>query len=405
MIDSVSTGWVLGASLNPLNECSDCAQVKTTESAQRLARHEEPQKHGILMRLFIAVAEFLGFRTGMATVTKQATASAPGVMNSLNAGMVKGLPEVMRSQASGITAKLEKLSLEQFMATYTEQLTGSNVMRNTSCLFSNVAMLGQLVAELRIDISINKLDISNGYSFIESQSPANIELMRNDRQAAGKVLDAVGFLAARFAEFPDPDQVGAAAVVTFVKDVETQFIERFAQQPAPPAASKSEEANGAARVTGSALVASGEGDAVQAQAQAIERVAPSEVLADGGIDPAKVLQEVKFGFGADGKLPKLDDFHSVMKSLQDPVGPLSRLFGHFESLAGQGSVPEQKVAAMVLNHTALGQSHTFGEIFGHLKQEPAPLAGFRAIAMTDTLERRCSSAVRQLEALPVARGA
>lgn len=402
MIESVSTGWIFGASLNSLNE-SDCAQVKTTESAQRLARHEEPQKHGILMRLFIAVAEFLGFRTGMATVAKQATTSAPGVMSSLNEGMAKGLPEVMRSQASGITAKLEKLSLEQFMATYTEQLTGSNIMRNTSCLFANVAMLGQLVAELRVDTGINKLDISNGFSFIESQSPANIELMRNDRQAAGKVLDAVGFLAARFAEFPDPDQVGAAAVVTFIKDVETQFIERFAQQPAPPAASKSEEANSAAQAMGPALAARGQGDAVLAQA--IERVAPTEVPTDGGIDPAEVLKEVKFGFGADGNLPKLDEFHAAMKSLQDPVGPLSRLFGHFESLAGQGSVPEQKIAAMVLDHTALGQTHTFGDLFGHLKQEPAPLAGFRAIAMTDTLERRCSSAVRQLEALPVARGA
>ncbi|PMZ90524.1 MULTISPECIES: hypothetical protein [unclassified Pseudomonas] len=385
MIESVSTGWVCAASLNPLNECSDSTQVKTTESAQRLARHEEPQKHGILMRLFIAIAEFLGFRTSMATVAKQATTSAPGVMSSLNEGMAKGLPEVMRSQASGITAKLEKLSLEQFMATYTEQLTGSNIMRNTSCLFANVAMLGQLVAELRVDTGINKLDISNGFSFIESQSPANIELMRNDRQAAGKVLEAVGFLAARFAEFPDPDQVGAAAVVTFVKDVETQFIERFAQRPAPPAASTIEEESGAA--------------------QAIERVAPTDVPTDGAIDPAEVLKEVKFGFGADGSLPKLDDFHAVMQSLQDPVGPLSRLFGHFESLAGEGSVPEQKIAAMVLKHTALGQTHTFGELFGHLKQEPAPLAGFRAIAMTDTLERRCSSAVRQLEALHVARGA
>lgn len=403
MIESVSTGWVFDASLNPLNECSDCAQVKTTESAQRLARHEEPQKHGILMRLFIAVAEFLGFRTSMATISKQATTSAPGVMSSLNEGMAKGLPEVMRSLASGITAKLEKLSLEQFMATYTEQLTGSNIMRNTSCLFSSVAMLGQLVAELRVDSGINKLDISNGFSFIESQSPANIELMRNDRQSAGKVLEAVEFLAARFAEFPDPDQVGAAAVVTFVKDVETQFIERFAQRPAPPAASMIEEESGAAQATGPALVASGQGNV--AQAQAIERVAPTDVPTDGAIDPAEVLKEVKFGFGADGSLPTLDDFHAVMKSLQDPVGPLSRLFGHFESLVGQGSVPEQKIAAIVLDHTALGQTHTFGDLFGHLKQEPAPLAGFRAIAMTDTLERRCSSAVRQLEALPVARGA
>jgi len=358
VIESVSTGWVLGASLNPLNECRDCAQVKSTESAQRLARHEEPQKRGILMRLFIAIAELLGFRTGMATVAKQATASAPSVMNSLHEGMAKGLPEVMRSQASGITAKLEKLSLEQFMATYTEQLTGSNIMRNTSCLFANVAMLGQLVAELRVDTGINKLDIGNGFSFIEAQSLANIELIRNDRQAAGRVLDAVGFLAARFVEFPDPDQVGAATVVSFVRDVEAQFIERFA---------------------------------------------PIEIPAEVGIDPAKVLKEVKFVFRAEGNLPKLDDFHAMMKSLRDPVGPLSRLFGHFESLAAQGSVPEQKIAAMVLGHTALGQSHTFGDIFGHLKQEPAPLAGFRAIAMTDTLERRCSSAVRQLEALPAAR--
>ncbi|WP_146230423.1 hypothetical protein [Pseudomonas soli] len=403
MIESVSTGWVFGASLNPLNERSDCAQVKTTDSAQRLARQEEPQKHGILMRLFIAVAKFLGFRISTAPVAQQAPTSASDVMSSLNEGTAKGLPEVMRSQASRITAKLEKLSLEQFIDTYTEQLNGNNIMRSTCCLFTNVAMLGQLVAELRVDTGINKLDITNGFSLIESQSPANIELMRNDRQAAGKVLDAVGFLAARFAEFPDPDQVGAAAVVTFIKDVETQFIERFAQRPAPPAASTVEETNGAARATGPVLVASGQGDAVQAQA--IERVAPTEVSADGGIDPAKVLKEVKFGFGADGYLPKLDDFHAAMKSLQDPVGPLSRLFGHFESLAGQGSVSEQKIAAMVLEHKALGQTHAFGDLFGHRRQEPVPLAGFRAIAMTDALERKCSSAVRQLEALPVARGA
>lgn len=403
MPDAISMGGVHQLYSSPVNERSDCAQVRTSESAQRLAHHEAPLTHGILMRLFIAVAEFLGFRTGVAKDANQATTSTPDMMGSLNEGMANGLPEVTRSQARGITAKLEEVSLEQFMANYGQQLEGSNIMRSTCCLFSNITSLGNLVPELQVDTCINKLKFAQEFSFIESNTQDNKDLMQSNRQAAGKVLEAVGFLAARFAEFPDPDQVGAAAVVAFVKDVETQFIERFAQQPTLPAASNNEEANGAARVTEPALAASGLDDAFQAQA--IERVAPTEIPTDGAIDAAKVLKEVTFGFGADGKLPKLDDFHAAMRSLQDPVGPLSRLFGHFESLVGQGSASEQKIAAMVLEHTALGQTHTFGELFGHLKQEPVPLAGFRAMAMTDTLERRCTSAVRQLEALPVARGA
>lgn len=61
MIESVSTSWVCAAQLHPVNESSDCAQVKTSESAQRLARHEESQKHGILMSIFIAIAKYFGF--------------------------------------------------------------------------------------------------------------------------------------------------------------------------------------------------------------------------------------------------------------------------------------------------------------------------------------------------------
>ncbi|KNX78687.1 hypothetical protein DA83_21330 [Pseudomonas sp. 250J] len=399
MIESVSTSWVCGASLDPVNESSDCAQVKTSESAQRLARHEEPQKHGILMRLFIAIAEFFGFRPGVATGGTQATASAPDVMRSFNEQMAKGLPDVMRSQANGILAKQEDLPTEQFMASYTEQLTGSNIMRNANCLLSNVVKLGELVPELKVEMSINEVDIVGGYSLKEAQYPDNIALMQNDSMAAAKVLDAVIFLASRFAEFPDPERVGPEAAVEFVKEVDAEFIELYAQKPDVQVAAVVVDAgdDAPALMTATLVGAS--------TAQPVEPEAIYDAMTGGQSEPATSLKAVKLGFvkiDDEVALPTRNDFNATMNSLQRPTSPLSQSFEHLEYLAEHGSAAEKAIASMVLDHTAIGQSHSYGDLFGQRKIEPNLLQAHSALSFVDTLQKKLDMAGRLLGDLQAA---
>ncbi|MCE0917215.1 hypothetical protein [Pseudomonas sp. NMI760_13] len=399
MIESVSTSWVCAAQLHPVNESSDCAQVKTSESAQRLARHEEPQKHGILMRLFIAIAEFLGFRPGVATGGAQATASAPDMMRSLNEQMAKGLPDVMRSQASGILAKQENLPTEQFMASYTEQLTGSNIMRNANCLLSNVVKLGELVPELKVGTSITEVDIVGGYSLQEAQFPDNIKLMQNDPMAAAKVLDAVIFLASKFAEFPDPEQVGPEAVVAFVKEVDAEFIDLFAQKSdalAPVVVAQAYD-DAASVVAGTLAEAS--------PAQPVEPEASYGGATIGQPDPLTSLKDVKLGFvkiDDEVALPTRNDFNATMNSLQRPTSPLSQSFEHLERLAEHGSAAEKAIASMVLDHTAIGQTHSYGDLFGQRKLEPDLLQAHSALSFVDTLQKKLDMAGRLLGNLQAA---
>ncbi|MCP8635536.1 hypothetical protein PUR31_22885 [Pseudomonas mosselii] len=399
MIESVSTSWVCAAQLHPVNESSDCAQVKTSESAQRLARHEEPQKHGILMRLFIAIAEFLGFRPGVATGGAQATASAPDMMRSLNEQMAKGLPDVMRSQASGILAKQENLPTEQFMASYTEQLTGSNIMRNANCLLSNVVKLGELVPELKVGTSITEVDIVGGYSLQEAQFPDNIKLMQNDPMAAAKVLDAVIFLASKFAEFPDPEQVGPEAVVAFVKEVDAEFIDLFAQKSdalAPVVVAQAYD-DAASVVAGTLAEAS--------PAQPVEPEASYGGATIGQPDPLTSLKDVKLGFvkiDDEVALPTRNDFNATMHSLQRPTSPLSQSFEHLERLAEHGSAAEKAIASMVLDHTAIGQTHSYGDLFGQRKLEPDLLQAHSALSFVDTLQKKLDMAGRLLGNLQAA---
>ncbi|BCJ06285.1 hypothetical protein PRtIB026_A39410 [Pseudomonas sp. RtIB026] len=399
MIESVSTSWVCAAQLHPVNESSDCAQVKTSESAQRLARHEEPQKHGILMRLFIAIAEFLGFRPGVATGGAQATASAPDMMRSLNEQMAKGLPDVMRSQASGILAKQENLPTEQFMASYTEQLTGSNIMRNANCLLSNVVKLGELVPELKVGTSITEVDIVGGYSLQEAQFPDNIKLMQNDPMAAAKVLDAVIFLASKFAEFPDPEQVGPEAVVAFVKEVDAEFIDLFAQKSdalAPVVVAQAYD-DAASVVAGTLAEAS--------PAQPVEPEASCGGATIGQPDPLTSLKDVKLGFvkiDDEVALPTRNDFNATMNSLQRPTSPLSQSFEHLERLAEHGSAAEKAIASMVLDHTAIGQTHSYGDLFGQRKLEPDLLQAHSALSFVDTLQKKLDMAGRLLGNLQAA---
>ncbi|MBC3437481.1 hypothetical protein HU735_18855 [Pseudomonas sp. BW16M2] len=399
MIESVSTSWVCGASLDPVNESSDCAQVKTSESAQRLARHEEPQKHGILMRLFIAIAEFFGFRPGVATGGTQATASTPDMMRSLNEQMAKGLPDVMRSQANGILAKQESLPTEQFMASYTEQLTGSNVMRNANCLLSNVVKLGELVPELKVETSINEVDIVGGYSLKEAQFPDNIALIQNDSMAAAKVLDAVIFLASRFAEFPDPEQVGPEVVVEFVKEVDAEFIELFAQKPdaVAPVVVVDASDDASSVVAGTLAGASA--------AQPVEPEAAYQATTAGQPDPVTSLKAVKLAFvkiDDDVALPTRNDFNATMHSLQRPSSPLSQSFEHLEHLAEHGSAAEKAIASMVLDHAAIGQSHSYGDLFGQRKLEPYLLQAHSALSFVDTLQKKLDMAARLLDNLQAA---
>jgi len=399
MIESVSTSWVCGADLDPVNESSDCAQVKTSESAQRLARHEEPQKCGILMRLFIAIAEFFGFRPGVATGGTQAAASAPDVMRSFNEQMAKGLPDVMRSQANGILAKQEDLPTEQFMASYTEQLTGSNIMRNANCLLSNVVKLGELVPELKVEMSINEVDIVGGYSLKEAQFPDNIALMQNDSMAAAKVLDAVIFLASRFAEFPDPERVGPEAAVEFVKEVDAEFIELYAQKPDVQVAAVVVDAgdDAPALMTATLVGAS--------TAQPVEPEAIYDAMTGGQSEPATSLKAVKLGFvkiDDEVALPTRNDFNATMNSLQRPTSPLSQSFEHLEYLAEHGSAAEKAIASMVLDHTAIGQSHSYGDLFGQRKIEPNLLQAHSALSFVDTLQKKLDMAGRLLGDLQAA---
>lgn len=398
MIESVSTSWVCGADLDPVNESSECAQVKTSESAQRLARHEEPQKCGILMRLFIAIAEFLGFRPGMATGGTQATASAPDVMRSFNEQMAKGLPDVMRSQASGILAKQKDLPTEQFMASYTEQLTGSNIMRNANCLLSNVVKLGELVPELNVQTSINEVDIVGGYSLKEAQFPGNIALMQSDPMAAAKVLDAVIFLASRFTGFPDPEQVGPEAVVEFVKELDAEFIERFAQKPDAVAPGVVVDASDdTASVVAGALAGA-------SAAQPVASEVDDHAMTNGQPDPVTSFKAVKLGFvKIDDEVALLtrNDFNATMHSLQRPTSPLSQSFEHLEHLAEHGSAAEKAIASMVLDHTAVGQFHSYGDLFGQRKLEPNLLQAHSAQSFVDTLQKRLDMAGRLLGNLPV----
>ncbi|MBI6951536.1 hypothetical protein [Pseudomonas sp. CCOS 191] len=402
MIESVSTAWVFGASLNPVNERTDCAQVKTSESAQRLARHEEPQKHGILMRMFITIAEFFGFRTGGLAGGTQATASAPDVMPSFNEQMAKGLPDVMRSQASGILAKQENLPTEQFMASYTEQLTGSNIMRNANCLLSNVVKLGELVPALKVATSINEVDIVGGYSLKEAQFPDNIALMQSDPKAAARVLDAVMFLASRFAEFPDPEQVGPEAMVAFVKEVDAEFIELFAQKPGVQVPAVVVDA----REDDPSVRADTLGGASDAQ-----RVKPEEVYDTTTVsqpDPVTSLKAIKLGFvkiDDEVALPTRNDFYATMNSLQRPTSPLSESFEHLEHLAEHGSAAEKAIASMVLDHQAIGQSHSYGDLFGQRKLEPNLLQAHSAHSFVDTLQKKLDMAARLLGDLQAAHAA
>ncbi|QXH58445.1 hypothetical protein [Pseudomonas maumuensis] len=398
MIESVSTSWLSGAELDPVNKSSDSAQVKTSESAQRLARHEEPQKHGILMRLFIAIAEFFGFRPGGATARTQATASAPDVMRSFNEQMAKGLPDVMRSQASGILAKQENLPTEQFMASYAEQLTGNNIIRKANCLLSNVVKLGELVPELKVETSINEVDIVGGYSLKEAHFPANIALMQSEPMAAAKVLDAVIFLASRFSEFPDPAQVGPEAVVAFVKEVDAKFIELFAQKPG---------------VQGPAVVLDARDDAPSVMAGTLggaSDVQPEEVYATtaGQPEPVTSLKAVKLAFvkiDDEVALPTRNDFSATMNSLQRPSSPLSQSFEHLERLAEHGSAAEKAIASMVLDHKAIGQSYSYGGLFGQRKLEPNLLQAHSALSFVDTLQKKLDMAGRLLGNLEAAAAA
>lgn len=402
MIESVSTSWVSSAELHPVNESNGCAQVKTSESAQRLAHHEEPQKNGILMRLFIAIAEFLGFRPGGATGRTQATASAPDVMRSFNEQMAKGLPDVMRSQASGILAKQEKLPTEQFMASYTEQLTGSNIMRNANCLLSNVVKLGELVPELKVETSINEVDIVGGYSLKEAQFPDNIALMQSDPMAAAKVLDAVIFLASRFAEFPDPEQMGPEAVVKFVKEVDAEFIELFgqksdAQAPAVVVDVRDDAPSVMAGTLGGA-----------SNAQLVEPEAVHGTTTAGRPDPVTSLKAIKLDFvkiDDEVALPTRNDFYATMNSLQRPTSPLSQSFEHLERLAEHGSATEKAIASMVLDHTAIGQAHSYGDLFGPRKLEPNLLQAHSALSFLDTLQKKLDMAGRLLGDLRAAEAA
>ncbi|MEI2829555.1 hypothetical protein [Pseudomonas mosselii] len=401
MIESVSTSWVCAAQLHPVNESSDCAQVKTSESAQRLARHEESQKHGILMSIFIAIAKYFGFFSSAPTPGKQGMEST-AQMTRVREETIKEIPNLMKSQSCSILKRLEVMSTEEFMIEYPQELLGNGVMRKANCLIANLNELGKLVPELKVEIGANKIDIVGGYALNEAQFPDNIKLMQNDPMAAAKVLDAVTFLATRFAEFPDPERVGPEAVVEFVKVVDAEFIELFAQKPDMVAAGVVVDAGDAAPalMTGTLAGASA--------AQPVEPEATYDATTSEQPDPVTSLKAVKLSFvkiDDEVALPTRNDFNATMHSLQRPASPLSQSFEHLEHLAGHGSAAEKAIASMVLDHTAVGQSHSFGELFGQRKLEPNLLQAHSALSFVDTLQNKLDMAGRLLGNLQAANAA
>lgn len=401
MIESVSTSWVCAAQLHPVNESSDCAQVKTSESAQRLARHEESQKHGILMSIFIAIAKYFGFFSSAPTPGKQGMEST-AEMTRVREETIKEIPNLMKSQSCRILKKLEVMSTEGFMIEYPQEILGNGVVRKANCLIANLNELGKLVPELKVEIGANKIDIVGGYAFNEAQFPDNIKLMQSDPMAAAKVLDAVTFLATRFAEFPDPERVGPEAVVEFVKEVDAEFIGLFAQKPDMGAAGVVVDAGDAAPVlmTGTLAGASA--------AQPVEPEATYDATTSEQPDPVTSLKAVKLSFvkiDDEVALPTRNDFNATMHSLQRPASPLSQSFEHLEHLAGHGSAAEKAIASMVLDHTAVGQSHSFGELFGQRKLEPNLLQAHSALSFVDTLQNKLDMAGRLLGNLQAANAA
>jgi hypothetical protein len=272
-------------------------------------------------------------------------------------------------------------------------------MRNANCLLSNVVKLGELVPELKVEMSINEVDIVGGYSLKEAQFPDNIALMQNDSMAAAKVLDAVIFLASRFAEFPDPERVGPEAAVEFVKEVDAEFIELYAQKPDVQVAAVVVDAgdDAPALMTATLVGAS--------TAQPVEPEAIYDAMTGGQSEPATSLKAVKLGFvkiDDEVALPTRNDFNATMNSLQRPTSPLSQSFEHLEYLAEHGSAAEKAIASMVLDHTAIGQSHSYGDLFGQRKIEPNLLQAHSALSFVDTLQKKLDMAGRLLGDLQAA---
>lgn len=381
MIESVSTGWVYGASLNPLNERSDCAQVKTSESAERLAGHEEPQKHGILMRLFIRVAQFFGFtfQSGVGAERRANKAPDSSVNNDGNpqysAQALNEAFDCMYHITCGKVAKaklqLESLPLTAFMSNYSNILDGDKLVRNLTGIPSDLTKLAALRPELAslatVAANINNIEIVDGFKFTNCNIEANKSRMEQDPLAAAKVYGAMQYLVEQFAGLPNPSETDARTVVSFAEQVEANFKTYVAAQ-------RTEEKSPVA--------------------QSNDQPDPVALIKNLKLDFVKIDDEVS--------LPTRNDFYATIIAWQKPMSPLSLSFEHLERLAEDGSGVEKSIASMVLDHKAVGQICSYGDIFGQRKAEPALLQAHSALSFMETLQKKLDTAGRLLGNLQAA---
>lgn len=217
--------------------------------------------------------------------------------------------------------------------------------------------------------------------------------MQNDTAAATKLLDAVSFLATKFAEFPDPGQVGPDAVVAYVKDIDAEFVALFAlKSDAVTAHDVSDASFEVPSVITDTLGGTGAEEAVLPEAN-------FDTTAIGQPDPVTLLKAVKVEFTKiddEVALPTRNDFYATMNSLQRPESPLAQAFQQLEQLADHGSTVEKSIASMVLDHTAVGQTRSYGDLFGERKEEANLLQAHSALSFVDTLQKKLDLAGRLL---------
>jgi hypothetical protein len=402
MIESVSTSWVYGANLNPVNESSDCAQVKTSESAQRLARHEEPQKHGLLMRLLITVANFFGFNIGTIGVgdggrNSGTSSPADNDVSKLHysAESLRQAFELLYDMTCSKVAKAQKqsesMSLEGFIENYHELLNADNFIRNVTALPADLVKFGGLRSELAplavVGANLNKIEILEGFSFANCYTSENRMKMQEDPQAAAKVYGAMQFLVEQFIGLPNPSETDASKVVSFVEQIEANFKAHVEVAPLEIPADQ---------VMVFAEPFMKDTQVFEEEVSDSQRSSSQRTVA--------LLKEVKLQFVnvSDIGLPSRSDFYATMNSLQRPMSPLSQSFEQLERLAEQGSAAETAIASMVLDHTAVGQSHSYGDLFGERKMEANLLQAHSALSFVDTLQKKLDMAARLLGNLQAA---
>lgn len=359
----------------PAAATGDTAQVKPTDSAQRLSRHEQPVTYGLLQRLPVVFAKFVSFvkdlvGLGGAPAATQASAGPFAELSQMNP--VAELLKVSQKQAAKVLESFKGLTVEQFMQVYEKEMNTDGFIRKFTLSLNNLDKLAQFDPQLKTQASISSIEIIDGFSLKSAKLDENIKRITTDRDAAGKVYALMHAIATQFASLEDPDSASTAQVQHFIDSL-VSLLNNANHSIALPVQG----------VSGEAVLPSSDVGAATTE----------------GLPPDALLSRVKFGFDSQGYLPNPQQFDATMMLLREPSGPLYRLFEHFEALAEQGSADERAIVGAVLKHTVAGQIYPFGELFGQRQEEANVLQAHSAIAMMEVLQNKCSTAVRQLQAL------